>query len=58
MQTDVDVAALKLHLSKFNRSPELVGELNKIINGLDETTPITTRIDLGEHMEVKSTCGY
>ena len=41
-----NVNELKKHFSSFKQSPELVGEIDKIIDGLAESVPIAIRIDL------------
>ena len=42
----IDVESLKDELSQFHRSPELASEIGKIIETLENDTPVATRIDL------------
>jgi len=45
-QITLDVDALKADLAKFHRSPELVDQIDNIINTLGSETPTATRIEL------------
>ena len=42
----IDIQSLKTELEKFHRSPELVDEIDMLINTLGDDTPITARIEL------------
>lgn len=41
-----NINALKKHFASFKQSPELVGEIDKIIEGLAEDVPLPIRIDI------------
>ena len=42
----IDIQSLKTELEQFHRSPELVDEIDMLINTLGDDTPITARIEL------------